>query len=150
MSSPLFRFKNTNGERYTKLSLPETFNEIRPTPEVEPESSQHTSLTVSSNHTKSVLNEADTRLTALGKDSEENTRTHFLDFFSNQAMSSIKPGSLLLLLIPEPVTAPAIVKHAVNVVHKITQKVNPGQISVITGDQPIYAIGKHLQWKFPT
>ena len=65
-------------------------------------------------------------------------------------MLPIKTGSHLLPLIPEPVTAPATVRHAVNIVHQITQKVNPGQISVITEDQPVYAIGKQLQWMFPT
>ena len=35
--------------------------------------------------------------------------------------------------MPEPVTALPTVIHAVNFVHKINQKVNPGQIPVITG-----------------
>ena len=61
-------------------------------------------------------------------------------------MSPIKTGRHLLSLVPEPVTAPATVRHAVNIVHKI----NPGQISVITGDPPVYAIEKQLQWIFPT
>ena len=51
-------------------------------------------------------------------------------------MSPLKTGSHLLLLIPEPDTAPAIVRHSVNIVHKI----NPDQIFIITGDQPVYAI----------
>ena len=102
---------------------------------------------MSSNQTKSVLNEADTWLAVLGKDPEENTRTHFSAFYSHQGMSPIKIGSHLP---QEPVTAPATVRHTVNIVYKITQKVNPGQISVITGDQPVYTIGKQLLWMFPT
>ena len=35
--------------------------------------------------------------------------------------------------MPEPVTALPTVIHAINLVHKINQKVNPGQIPVITG-----------------
>ena len=54
-------------------------------------------------------------------------------------MSPIKTGSRLLP-----------VRHAVNIVNKINQKINPSQISVITGDQPVYAIGTQLQWMFPT
>lgn len=55
-------------------------------------------------------------------------------------MSPINTGSLLL-----PVTALAAVKNAVNIVHKITKKVNLGQIFVITEDQPVNAIEKQLQ-----
>ena len=98
-----------------------------------------------SNNQKSLLNESNTWLAVLGKDSEENTRTHFSAFYSHQAMPPIKTGSHLLPLIPEPVKAPATLRRAVNIVHKISQNVNQGQISVITGDQPVYAIGKHLQ-----
>ena len=80
------------------------------------------------------------------KKSEENARAHFTAFYSHQAMPPIKTGSLLPPLIPEPVTALATVRHAVKFVHKI----NPGQISVITGDSPVYVIEKQLQWIFPT
>ena len=97
-----------------------------------------------------MLNEADTSLAVLGKDPKESTRTHFSVFYSHQAISPIKTGSHQLPLIPEPVTAPAAVRHAVNIVHKITQNVSPGQISIITGNRPVYAIQKHLQWMFPT
>ena len=51
-------------------------------------------------------------------------------------MSPIKAGSHLLLLIPERDTAPATVRHSVNIVHKIS----PDQIFIITGYQPVYAI----------
>ena len=91
---------------------------------------------MSNNQTKSVLIEADTWLAVLGKDPEENAGTHFSVFYSHQAMSPIKTGSHLLLLIPERDTAPATVRHSVNIVHKI----NPDQIFIITGDQPVYAI----------
>ena len=150
ISSPPFRLNTTKADRCTKLSLPEFFPEIRPTPEVKPKSPRHTSLTVSGNQTKSMLNGSDTWLVVLGKDPEKNTRTQFSAFYLHQAMSPIKTGSHLLLLIPEPVKAPATLRRAVNIVHKISQNVNQGQISVITGDQPVYAIRKHLQRMFPT
>ena len=221
ISFPPFRLNTTKAHRCTKLLLPESFTEIRPTPEVKKklygpflwtgfnclkaratsrrqftfyhkvpriswysfyrpwederlsrpwshpvvlntgpldwessaltarpllhEPPQHTSLIVTDNPTKSMLNEVYTWLAVLGKDPDKNKRIHFSAFYSNQAMSPIKNGSHLLPLIPEPVTAPATVRHAANIVHKITQKVNPDQISVITGDQPVYEIGKQLQ-----
>ena len=52
-------------------------------------------------------------------------------------------------LIIQPVTAPAIVPHAANMVKAIIENVNPGQPVFITADQPVYAPGKQLQWIFP-
>jgi hypothetical protein len=43
----------------------------------------------------------------------------------------------------------AMVKHGMDLVRKATQLVNPGQISVLTLDQPLYAIGKKIQWSWP-
>ena len=63
-------------------------------------------------------------------------------------MAPIKTGSHRLPLIPKPVTASASFRHAVNIVDKTTQKVNPGQISVITGGQSIHEIRKQLKWMF--
>jgi hypothetical protein len=39
-----------------------------------------------------------------------------------------------------------VVRHTMNIVNLVLQEVNPGQISVLTGDQPVYAIGKQVQW----
>jgi hypothetical protein len=35
--------------------------------------------------------------------------------------------------------------HTMNIVNLVLQEVNPGQVSVLTGDQPVYAIGKQVQ-----
>ena len=35
------------------------------------------------------------------------------------------------------------------VIRKLMQHVNPIQISVITGDQPVYALIRQVQWQFP-
>ena len=89
-----------------------------------------------------MLNEVDAWLAVLRKDPEDNTRTHFSVFYSHQVMSPITTSSHLLPLKPETITAPATVKHGVNIGHKIIQKVNPRQISVITGDQTMYVNSK--------
>ena len=39
-------------------------------------------------------------------------------------------------------------RHAANMAKAITENVNPGQPVVITADQPVYALGKKLQWIF--
>ena len=42
-----------------------------------------------------------------------------------------------------------IIKHGMDIIKRITQVVNPGQTSVLTVDQPLYAIAKKIQWKWP-
>lgn len=39
--------------------------------------------------------------------------------------------------------------HALNIIAGIVQHLNPGQIPFATMDQPLYAVGKQLQWDFP-
>ena len=34
-------------------------------------------------------------------------------------------------------------------VNLVLEEVNPGQVSVMSGDQPVYAIGKQVQWHYP-
>ena len=42
-----------------------------------------------------------------------------------------------------------MIRHCMEIIFKITNKVNPSQTSVITVDQLVYAIGKQAQWTFP-
>ena len=49
----------------------------------------------------------------------------------------------------ESITLPAIVIHCMRVIRKLIQHLNPTQIPVITGDQPVYALMKQVQWQFP-
>lgn len=74
--------------------------------------------------------------------SREDIETDFSVFYSHQVMSPIIASSHLLPLITETITAPATVRHGVNIGQKNIQKVNPDQISVITGDEPVYANSK--------
>jgi hypothetical protein len=60
-----------------------------------------------------------------------------------------KSTSTLLPLLRESVASTAVVRHTMNIVNLVLQEVNPGQVSVLTGDQPVYAIGKQVQWHYP-
>lgn len=42
-----------------------------------------------------------------------------------------------------------MVKHGMNLIKDATEHVNPGQIPVLTVDQPLYAIDKKIQWIWP-
>ena len=42
-----------------------------------------------------------------------------------------------------------MVKHSLDVIKKLTDITNPGQIPVVAVDQPLFAIAKNVQWKWP-
>lgn len=44
----------------------------------------------------------------------------------------------------------AMILHAMNVIKSEVQHVNPGQVPVITLDQPLFAFAKQIQWNWPT
>ena len=43
----------------------------------------------------------------------------------------------------------AMIRHSMHVIKQAVQKLNPSQVPVITLDQPLYAIGKMIQWNWP-
>ena len=43
----------------------------------------------------------------------------------------------------------AMVKDGMEVIMKATEHLNPGQVPVITVNQPLYAIAKEIQWSWP-
>ena len=43
-----------------------------------------------------------------------------------------------------------MIKHAIDVVSKAIQHLNPGQTPVVTFDQPLYAMANAIQWSIPT
>lgn len=55
----------------------------------------------------------------------------------------------LLPLLHENVNSAATVRHAMKLTIKHTEFLNPGQKPVLYGDQPIFAIGKEIQWFNP-
>lgn len=55
----------------------------------------------------------------------------------------------MIPLISEPITVPATVRHAANIVKNITKKLNPDQDTIITAAQPVHVLKKQLQWMYP-
>ena len=47
------------------------------------------------------------------------------------------------------VTESSTVRHVRSTLKNITEKLNPGQSPVFTGDQPVYILGKQIQWLYP-
>lgn len=63
--------------------------------------------------------------------------------------SKYRSKSVMLPLLKDSVNSPSVVRHTMDIVISITKKINPGQIPVWTGDQPVFAIGKQIQWLYP-
>ena len=59
----------------------------------------------------------------------------------------ICPTSLLPLFLERAHTI-AMKRHSMNVFRKCIEYLNPGQIPVITFDQPLFALAKKIQWKW--
>ena len=55
----------------------------------------------------------------------------------------------LLPLFYEKAATPAMIKHGMDVQRRTTQHLNSGQIPVTTFDQPLLALAKIVQWKWP-
>ena len=60
----------------------------------------------------------------------------------------ICPTALLPLFLESAHTV-AMIKHSFCVVKSAVDHLNPGQTPVITFDQPLYALAKEIQWKWP-
>lgn len=55
----------------------------------------------------------------------------------------------LLPLFYEKAATPAMIKHGMDVIREATSFLNPGQIPVVALDQPLFALAKSVQWKWP-
>lgn len=57
--------------------------------------------------------------------------------------------SSLMPLLRDQAHSVATVKHVMDKIKEAVNILNPGQVPVITADQPIYALAKQIQWKWP-
>ena len=56
----------------------------------------------------------------------------------------------LLPLFYEKAATPSMIKHGMDVQRQAIAYLNPGQILVTAFDQPLFAIAKYVQWKWPS
>ena len=68
----------------------------------------------------------------------------------NEALDGYVTHNSLLPLFYDQAHAVAMIRHSMDVVKKAGEIVNPGQVPVITMDQPQYAIAKQIQWNWTT
>ena len=80
------------------------------------------------------------------------TPVTYSGFFSHsQQPEDIKPRSTVGVfpIFFEKAASMAMQKHAILMAKKAIEFVNPGQVPVIVGDCPLYALQKKCQWKYP-
>ena len=144
-------FKLESRETYDQFvrELPSNYTEIMPTRGRKSESPPSQASNISNG--KSIAEEVllwTTKLTT-----NEDTlldRISFSAFYSQQVVKNIcKSTSQLMPLLQESINSPAIVRHCMSVIQGVTKKLNPEQSTVITADQPLYTLGKQIQWMYP-
>eukprot|EP00733_Pompholyxophrys_punicea_P000080 Pompholyxophrys_punicea_v1_NODE_10_length_6905_cov_7.951686.p2 type:complete len:342 gc:universal NODE_10_length_6905_cov_7.951686:5288-4263(-) len=55
----------------------------------------------------------------------------------------------MLPVFQEKAASPSMVLHGMGIIQRVTKFLNPEQIPVMALDQPLFALAKNLQWKFP-
>lgn len=68
---------------------------------------------------------------------------------SDTLPTTVPAVTTLLPLFNDKAATPAMLKHGMTVVKDAITFLNPGQIPVIALDQPLFALAKQVQWKWP-
>ena len=55
----------------------------------------------------------------------------------------------LLPLFPDDSKSVAMIRHPMAVIQRAVEFLDPGQVPVLTVDQPLFAIAKRIQWEWP-
>jgi len=135
-------------------NLPETYTDLPATGDVTcdlPVSTVNTSPTSSAIDT---FRHLEPWLTAVESSVSDELKDSKVAFASYHAQANTQPvtavcNDTLLPLLRDHIQSPATVRHLMNVITHIVSTVNNGQAPVITADQPVYAVAKYIQWKYP-
>ena len=84
-------------------------------------------------------------------DEDDYTALQWEAYHANCFRSTPRPKVInsVLPLFHENANSMSMIKHSFDQLIKVTQKANPGQATVIALDQPLFALGKQLQWAMP-
>ena len=87
-----------------------------------------------------------------GRSIEQDSNLSWADYHASKVHESVNvvpSSSCLLPLFSEESKSIAMIKHSMSIAAKAIQHVNPGQTPCITFDQPLFAIAKQIQWRYP-
>ena len=68
---------------------------------------------------------------------------------SSKSSECCVTATSLLPLFHDQAHSVAMIRHSMDIVSKAVQSLNPGQVPIITADQPLYTIAKQIQWNWP-
>ena len=82
---------------------------------------------------------------------EDHRKLSFVAYHTQKAESgSDTPWNIgLTPMFDEKAATAAMMRHGMSVISHTIKKLNPDQIPVICGDQPLFALMKQIQWQFP-
>ena len=81
--------------------------------------------------------------------SSENTSWAAYHARNQECGDRIITPTALLPLFQESAHTVAMIRHSMDVVRSAVEHLNAGQTPVLTFDQPLYALAKQIQWKWP-
>ena len=72
-------------------------------------------------------------------------------YHASVQVAMVPPSAIntLLPLFVDSAHSVAMIKHSMNIVKTVVQHLNPGQVPVLTADQPLFALAKQIQWTWP-
>ena len=138
--------KNTEG---IICILPDSFTQIMPTKDFKPEpvdrNNEH--KIKESTYEMAKVHPWLEKLSTCSTIEHQEEQVSFSAYFSKEVSEPMPQTiSALLPLLNESINSKAMVRHCIEIVKDITNSLNPGQKVLITGDQPVYALGKQVQW----
>ena len=85
-------------------------------------------------------------------DHEKDAYISWAAYHAQSQSTSVRPKAkiALLPLFSENANSVAMIKHAMTITKEATEHLNPGQIPVITMDQPLFSLAKQIQWTWPS
>lgn len=57
--------------------------------------------------------------------------------------------SAMLPLFQESAHTVSMIRHSIDIVSRAVHNLNPGQVPIVTFDQPLYTLAKEIQWNWP-
>jgi len=151
---PSLQLADVSWSRKRTCELPESYTSVPATGDVMcevPIKSVNSSLTFSDTDQFQLLCPWLTTVESTVCQKIEHDNISFAAYHSASSVQvpTIKCNNTLLPLLPDHIQSPSTICHLMNVIIHITGSGNNGQPAVITGDQPVNAIAKYVQWKYP-
>ena len=151
---PKFEMDTTFSTREVSMELIKSYTCILPTKDAKPEPSDQKEYQIDPYFTtpQNGVEEwiANLKQLDLRGDGNDNDRVSVASFFAEKSCHKMpRTSSTLLPLLEESINLVTMVRHCMNLLINLTNHLNPGQVTVVTADQPVYALGKQVQWRFP-